>query len=141
LHLLLVLLLEQIHLLGLFMGAVDRLANGHANGTARVLTAVVMGEDVSGGYAVRDLALLVLALSNMLPKALHSGAVTSHGALPVLVGALGRVAEEEKALLLVPKDLLPVGVIGGGCAASGSSNSLFPVGGGLLSGLEGTGGH
>ena len=71
---------------------------------------------------MRHETLLILALGDMLPQTLHPRAVGCNGTLVVLVGTLGRVAEEEEALLLVTQNLLAVGGLagrGGGGVRSG----------------------
>ena len=51
---------------------------------------------------MRHTAVGVGAAGHVGPKALHVGAVVGDGTGAVLVGALGRVVEEQEALLLVP---------------------------------------
>lgn len=115
-----VLLLQRLHLLLLLVGTVNRLPNRPADGTPRIFAPVVVAEHIPRTDTVRNLALLILALGNVLPKPLHPAAVRRHRTIPVLVGALCSVAEEEEPLLLVPEDLLPVGRRPGcGCAYGG----------------------
>mmetsp|Transcript_23918 Transcript_23918/g.44965 ORF Transcript_23918/g.44965 Transcript_23918/m.44965 type:complete len:493 (+) Transcript_23918:1310-2788(+) len=120
---LLVALLQHVHLLRLLVGAVNGLADGHADGAAAILTAMVVGEHVAGGDAVRDEALLVLAFGDVLPQALHARAVRGDGTLSVLVWALRGVTQEQQALLLVTEHLLPVCVaaLPGGTGARGGA--------------------
>jgi hypothetical protein len=100
--------LHGLHLLLLLVAAVDRFPHRTADWTPDVLTSVVMTQDVPGTDAVRHQAFLVFAFRNMFPQAFHTGAVRRHRTPTILMRTLGSVAEQEKALLLMSKDLLPV---------------------------------
>mmetsp|Transcript_29488 Transcript_29488/g.85820 ORF Transcript_29488/g.85820 Transcript_29488/m.85820 type:complete len:276 (-) Transcript_29488:522-1349(-) len=69
---------------------------------------MVVTQDIPRTNAMWHQTLLIFALRNVLPKPLHTGAVRGHWTSPILVGTLGGVAEQEKTLLLMTEDLLPV---------------------------------
>ena len=87
--------LERVHMLLLLMTTVDRFTYGSTYGTAHVLTTMIVAEHVPRAYTVRNQALLVLALGNMLPETLHSSTVRGHWTLSVFVLALGGMSQEK----------------------------------------------
>ena len=108
LYSLLVPLLEGLHLFLLFVTAVNRFTNRTTDRATNILTSMVVTEDVSGTDAVRDQALLVFTLCNVLPQSLHTGTVRSDGTSSILVLTLGGVPEQQKPLLLMSQNLLPI---------------------------------
>ena len=100
--------LHRLHLLLLFVAAVDRFPHRTADRAPDVLASMVVTQDIPRTDTMRHQALLIFALCNMLPQPLHAGAMRGHWTSPILVGTLGSVAEQEKTLLLMPEDLLPV---------------------------------
>ena len=108
LHRLLMSLPQSLHLLLLFVTAMDGFANGTAHRTSHILAPVIVGEHIPGTDAVGDETLLIFAFRYVLPQPLHSGAVRSDRTPAVVVLTLGGVSQQQQPLLLVPEDLLPI---------------------------------
>lgn len=89
------LLLQCLHLLLLLVTSMNGFSNRSANGTSHILTSVIVTQNISGTNAMRNKALLVFALCNVLPQALHAGTVRSDRASTILVLTLGCVAQQK----------------------------------------------
>jgi hypothetical protein len=57
----------HLHLLLFLVASMNRLSYRTTNWAAHILASVVVAEDVSRAYAMRNKTFLVLAFSNMLP--------------------------------------------------------------------------
>ena len=92
---------------GLALALLDGVSHRGADGAARVLAAVVVGQDHAARQAVRHGAALVLAGGYVRPQLLDARAEARHGACAVRVRAFVRMPKQEKPLLLLPEHLHP----------------------------------
>ena len=85
LHSTLMLLFESLHLLLLFVAPMNGLSDGSTNGTSHILTPMVVTENISATHTVLHRTLLVLAVSDMLPKLLHASTVRGNRTLSCII--------------------------------------------------------
>ena len=84
-------LFQRLHLLLLLVTPMDRFSDGTTDGAPYVLASVIVAQNITRTYTVRDEAFLVLAFCDVLPQTLHAGAVRRHGALSVFMLTFRRV--------------------------------------------------
>jgi hypothetical protein len=88
-------LLDGLHLLLLLVTAVNGFANWTANGAPDIFTSMVVAQNVTRTYTVRDEAFLIFTLGNVFPKPLHSSTMRCNGAMTIFVLTFGSVSKQK----------------------------------------------
>ena len=86
----------------------DSLPDRSTNGTTGIFAPMVVTQHIPRANAVWHETLLILALCNVLPEALHPRTVWCNGTTAVLVLTFGSVPQEQQSLLLMTEHLLPI---------------------------------